>query len=331
MRFLIAFAALLLSVSSVLQAPASGQQTSQKNLGQTETLKWPDGKKACFMLAFDDGAPTQLQHVVPELNKRKIVGNFYLVTGNSLYQGLQSKWEEAVKSPYISIANHTFTHTGATDPEMLDRELAKCNEVLYALRPDRKQPYLLGFGKPGGVPWTISDEDLAVALTKHTLIDRPPFMGPTIHYKTPAESIAVIDEALNKGEMGHLDFHGVEGDWLSTPLVWLNAILDKLEKHRDELWVTDVVSWHQYVTERNKSTVTVVHADTYGIRLKLTNDVAADLYDLPLTLSTAVPDSWKLCEIVQGDSHSTASSKGGRVEYSALPGEHEIVIRSQSR
>ena len=62
----------------------------------TQVLKWKDGKKAAFMLGFDDSAPSQLRNVVPELAKRKIVGNFYLVTGNSLYASLKRRWEDAV-------------------------------------------------------------------------------------------------------------------------------------------------------------------------------------------------------------------------------------------
>ena len=50
----------------------------------TQILKWKDGKKAAFMLGFDDSAPSQLENVVPELERRKIIGNFYLVTGNKL-------------------------------------------------------------------------------------------------------------------------------------------------------------------------------------------------------------------------------------------------------
>src|SRR5206468_1014517 len=117
--------------------------------GSTQVLKWKDAKKAVFMLAFDDSAPSQLKNVVPELEKRRIVGTFYLVTGNSLYANLKSKWETAAKSPYVVVANHTFTHRGATNAEQLDQELAKCNEVLYKIHPERKQPRLLGFGRPG--------------------------------------------------------------------------------------------------------------------------------------------------------------------------------------
>src|SRR4051812_24183829 len=99
--------------------------------GETKVLKWKDGKAACFLLAFDDSAPSQLKNVVPELQRRKIPGTFYLVTGNGLYASLKSKWEEAVKSPYIVPANHTFTHKGVNNAEELEPELAKCNEVLY--------------------------------------------------------------------------------------------------------------------------------------------------------------------------------------------------------
>lgn len=323
MKFLLAFTALLLSVFSLPHSQAAAQQAKA---GQSEILKWPDGKNACFMLAFDDGAPTQLEHVVPRLIKREIVGNFYLVTGNGLYKGLHAKWEEAVKSPFISIANHTFTHTGATDPATLDREVAKCNEVLYALHPEREQPYLLGFGHPGGVPWTVTDDELKVALAKHNLINRPPFMGPTIHYKSAAESIAVIDTALSKGAMGHLDFHGVGGDWLSTPLDWFDAILDSLEKNRDDLWVTDMISYHQYEKERDTSKITVVHADDKSIRLKVTNDLDAQLYTQPLTLSTAVPAGWGGCTVVQGDSRTFVKADHGKIMYQALPINKEIVI-----
>lgn len=41
--------------------------------GKTQILKWKDGKKGAFTLAFDDSAPSQLKNVVPELEKRKIV------------------------------------------------------------------------------------------------------------------------------------------------------------------------------------------------------------------------------------------------------------------
>ncbi len=279
------------------------------------------------MLAFDDSAPSQLKNAVPELIKRKIAGTFYLVTGNGVWANTKTKWEEAAKSPYVVVANHTFTHKGATTPGVLDEELAKGNEVLHKLNPERKQPRLLGFGKPGGVPWTVTKEQLDAALMKYHLCDRPPFWGPPMHYKSANELVAAVDTALAKGEMGHADFHGVGGDWLVTPVDWFTALLDKLEATRDQVWVTDTVSWHQYVTERQSAEIKVLHADKDSIRLNLSCKADPALYDLPLTLSTKVPASWVNCVVTQGANKASVAVRDGVVIYSAIPGGGEIGIQ----
>lgn len=293
----------------------------------TQVLKWKDGKKAAFMLAFDDSAPSQLKNVVPELEKRKIVGNFYLVTGNKLYAALQRRWEAAAKSPYVAVANHTFTHKGVNNAAELDPELAKCNEVLHTLKTERTPPYLLGFGKPGGVPWKVTPEEVRAALAKHHLCDRPPFAGPPINYKSAEQTIAVVDAAIAKGEMGHLDFHGVGEDWLVTPVEWFTAILDKLESVRDVVWITDVVSWHQYVTERDSVEIKSLKTDAESISLELSCKADPKLYKLPLTLSTTVPADWKNCTVTQGANSTPVTVVAGAVKYDALPGGGEIVLK----
>ena len=294
---------------------------------ETQVLKWKDGKQAAFMLAFDDSAPSQLKNVVPELEKRKIVGNFYLVTGNSLYGALKRRWEDAAKSPYVAVANHTFTHKGVNNDAELDPELAKCNEVLYKLKPERKQPFLVGFGRPGGVPWKVTEEEQKAALAKHHLCDRPPFFGPPIHYKSAAETVAAVDAAITKGEMGHLDFHGVGEDWLVTPVDWFTALLDKLEAVRDQLWITDVVSWHQYVTERSSAEIKTLKSDTVSVSLELTCKADPALYDLPLTLSTKVPAGWRNCVVTQGAKSITVAVRDGVVQDDALPGGVTITLK----
>ncbi|MDB6006095.1 MAG: Polysaccharide deacetylase [Prosthecobacter sp.] len=293
----------------------------------TQILKWKDGKKAVFMLAFDDSAPSQLKNVVPELERRKMVGNFYLVTGNSLYSALKRRWEDAAKSPYVAVANHTFTHKGVDNAVELEPELALCNEVLYKLKPEGKQPRLFGFGRPGGVPWKVTAEEQKTALAKHQLCDRPPFFGPPIHYKSAAETVAAVDAAIAKGEMGHLDFHGVGEDWLVTPVEWFTALLDKLESVREEVWITDVVSWHQYVTERSSAEIKSLKSDQDAISLELTCRADPVLYDMPLTLSTQVPADWKKSTVTQGSSSLTATVRDGKAQYDALPGGGVITLK----
>ncbi len=312
-----------LSFATVILASLGAQGAE----GETLILKWKDGKKAAFMLAFDDSAPSQLKNVVPELEKRKIVGNFYLVTGNKLYAALKRRWEDAAKSPYVAVANHTFTHKGVNNAAELEPELAQCNEVLYKLKPEGRQPRLFGFGRPGGVPWKVTPQEQAEALAKHHLCDRPPFFGPPIHYKSAEATVAAVDTAIAKGEMGHLDFHGVGEDWLVTPVEWFTALLDKLEAVRDQVWITDVVSWHQYVTERTSAEIKNVKAAADVVSLELTCKADPMLYDLPLTLSTKVPADWKETVVTQGSNATTVPVRDGAVQYDALPGGGTITLK----
>ncbi len=318
--------ALSSAIAVGLLAPSCLHAAESDASSGTQILKWKDGKKACVMLGFDDSCASQLKNAVPELVKRKIIGNFYLVTGSGVWTNTKAKWEEASKSPYVVVANHTITHKGVEDAAQLDPELAKCNEVLYALHPERKQPYLLGWGRPGGVPWKVTKEEQEAALAKHHLVDRPPFAGPPINYKSAAETVGAVDKALAKGDVVQLVMHGVGGDWLVTPVEWFTALLDKLEASREELWIADVVSWHQYVKERESAVIKVLQYDKDRVRLNVTSNLDPALYNLPLTLSTKVPADWKNCVVVQGTSKTPTPVKDGAVQYSALPGGGEISI-----
>jgi hypothetical protein len=295
----------------------------------TQVLKWKDGKKAVFILSFDDSAPSQLKNVVPELNKRKLTGTFYLVMGGPVHGNKKKEWEAAVQSPYIVDANHTFTHKGVKSVEELDTELAKNNEALYALHPERKVPRLLAWGRPGGVPWEVTEEQELAELAKNHLLRRPPFFGPPIHYKSAEECVAAIDKALAKSDMGHLDMHGVGGDWLVTPLDWFTAILDKLEANRDAIWSADALSYMEYKAERESAEIKELENTAEHIRVLLTSKMDPALYDQPLTLSTKVPATWKSCVVSQGGKKTTSEVRDGVAQYEAVPGAGEITLARQ--
>lgn len=295
-------------------------------IGETQVLKWKDGKKAVFLLAFDDSCPTHLTNVIPELEKRGIIGNFYINAGKGTLPPKKAQWEKAAASPVVALQNHTFTHVGATDVAQLDDEFAKANEAIKAFTPEKKWPRLIGYGKPGGVPWKVTDDEVAALLAKHHLVERPPFWGPPIHQKSAEECVATIDKALAGGEMGHLDMHGVGGDWLVTPVEWFTAILDKLDAEKENIWVADVVHYIQYRKERESAEVKVLQTVPRGIRLSLTSKEDPAFYDLPLTLETAVPADWKECTVKQGAVEKTVPVKDGLVRYDAVPGSEEIRL-----
>jgi len=296
--------------------------------GETSVLKWKDGKKAVFLLAFDDSCQTHVRKAIPELSRRGLAGTFYINPGKGPFQSERKAWEQELpKNPCVAYGNHTFTHVGATNAAQLDAELARCGAVIHACYPERKQPRLVSFGRPGGVPWTVSDEEKRQALAKHNLIERPPFFSYPFHVKTAEEVCGLVDAALAKGEMGHLDFHGVGGDWLSTPLEVFTALLDRLDACREEVWTTDHITYHQYLTERSGAAVTRVRADKAQIRLRLACTADPALYDQPLTLETRVSPEWQGCRITQGAARVERPVRAGIVRYDARPGSDEILLQ----
>jgi len=291
----------------------------------TDVLKWKGGKKAAFYLAFDDGCPTHLTNVIPELQKRKIVGTFYIIAGRPTFNG-NKKWEEAAKSPYVVFANHTFRHKDFPTLEGFEDEVVQTNKVILRLQPGTKASRVIAFGKPGGVKYGITDADIAGVLAKHDMVNRLPFWTPVIHVKTPDDMTKWVDQGIAKGEIGHLDFHGVGGDWLVTPVDFFLAILDKLDACRDVLWVSDTASIMKYAAERKAATVKVAENTPAKVRLTLTTTLDAKLYDEPLSLATKVPAAWKQAVVTQGESKVTVPVTGGVAVYDAVPGGPEIVL-----
>ncbi len=328
-KILTTVTALLMSVCFAATPAPAAQPAADLggNPGDSVVLKWKNGKRAVFMLEFDDSYPTQIKNVIPELTKREMVGTFYIVAGGGLLKNLKTAWEQAAANPYVVLANHTFTHKGVQNVEELETEVSQAQDAINAYYPGRKNPRLISFGQPGGVPWKVSKEEFKAVLAKHNLINRPHFYGPPFHHKSAAEMIAVVDLALKKGEMGHLDFHGVGGDWHVTPLDWFIALLDKLESERDRLWITDPISWHQYQTERKTAELKTLKSEATEIRLSLSSQADPALYDMPLSLVTRVPADWKACAITQGTVKTRAQAVDGQVRYDAVPGGGEIILQ----
>ncbi len=233
----LAFAASILAVISAFAAKAPEQ-----------TSKWPDGKKAVFMLSFDDGCPSQVTNVFPLLEKYRIPGTFYICPSWSLFTQYEQAWSNA--NEFVFLGNHTFTHGKIPDKAALDKELSQCNEVIRRLRPNQKGP--VSFAVPGTESMhnilEITDEELAAVYKRHNLVERSPWHGYPVQCKTKEEMLEYVDEVLASGGVGHMDFHGVGGDWLDPGLDYFKALLEKLDAHREDFWFathTDLVNWQK--------------------------------------------------------------------------------------
>ena len=284
-------------------------------------LKWKDGKKGVFLLAFDDGCNSQLDNAIPLLHKYGAVGTFYIIYGRGHFPTSRKRWEALVGDPCVIFGNHTLKHDGAEDAAQLEAGLSGAQEVIRDLDPKAKWPRLISFGQPGGVPWKVSKEEVAEALARHNLVDRPPFWGAAIHVKTVPDAEKRVDEAIARGEMSHLDFHGVGGDWLAPPTEFLEGLLKKLLAERDNIWQASAIDFHKYKVERDASTITVVAKEAGKVSLSLTSTADPEFYDLPLTVEAEVPADWTLCHVAaEGLGEVDAKVVAGRVRFYALPG-----------
>ena len=243
-----------------------------------------EGKDAAFMLAFDDGCVSHLEKAIPLLEKYRVPGTFYLITEAGQFTWKKADWAKAAKSPYVFLGNHTSTHKGVHAQTELYGQVAAANSVIRELTPDRVWPRLVSFAVPGGVPWRIDEQGLLNVLSAYDLVERPSFQGPPWRYGTIEEAEAYVDQMMEKKAMGHIDFHGVGGDWHVTDLDYFERLLKKLDASRDRIWLCSAIDWHKYVTEAKYAQVKAVRkGHVYEVSLSIA-PLDAKLYDHPLTV-----------------------------------------------
>ncbi len=321
-------------------ASLSGVAHAGPAIGTTTVAKWKDDKKAVFLLMFDDSWPSHWQVAVPALVERHMIATFYINPGKGEFIKFKDKWEKEVWKTGMVYGNHTMTHAGVKDMENAEVEIGDCAKFIAGIGSDRK-PRLISFGMPGVGPgkWNITAEQLQTLFKKYHLVDRPPFTGhgAVYHWQKTEQMLALADKAIKDGGMEYLVIHGVERitpDWKYQDFWALKqeiffGLLDGLKERRDrgDLWITDHISYHQYLTERTSAKVQTVQAGPDGVDLKLTCDADPRFYDLPLTLTTHVPATWKECQIAQGDRKTTATPKNGIVQFEAVPGNDPVTLR----
>ncbi len=66
---------LILAGMNMTAADAAGK------VGKTEILKWPEGKKGAISITYDDGTVNQFKVAMPIMDKYKLPGTFFIITG----------------------------------------------------------------------------------------------------------------------------------------------------------------------------------------------------------------------------------------------------------
>jgi hypothetical protein len=325
-----------------------GPGPSASLYGKPEVMRFRDGKRGTVSLRFDDSMLSQADVAIPHLNKRRLVGTFFVNPALDRYKARREVWEVICPRAGHELANHTMHHLGAKTYEEAEYEIGECSRLIWSLYPERSK--LLPFARGGGTTWDITDEQMRELTLKHFLFRHRPTRSvcndPDNEYYN-SEDIDIrrhAQRAIDERVWVELMFHGIGGEWISCSEETFVSLLDFLVENQGELWVATVGDAWKYEQEYQAlSDVSVSEADEAGFRIAIECDDSkletyglplAELYDRPLTVRVPVPDSWGHFSVVQGaDGHAAGKNReaievdGRRVaQFDVLPGAGEARV-----
>jgi peptidoglycan/xylan/chitin deacetylase (PgdA/CDA1 family) len=217
-------------------------------------------KKAIIVLTYDDALQSQLNIAIPQLDSAHLTGTFFL-TGN-INQLTIPAWRKVAQKGY-ELANHTLYHPCAILPGRANsaanytvytmiREIGEMNNLLYAVdgKTSRTYAYPCSEVSVGGVNYV--DSLRASGLVKYARIGGGPDAVITDFKKldplqvpawgvvgaiTGNALIAFVKKVQQSGGMGVFMFHGIGGDYLTTPALAHKQLLAYLQQHREDIEV----------------------------------------------------------------------------------------------
>jgi peptidoglycan/xylan/chitin deacetylase (PgdA/CDA1 family) len=130
-----------------------------------------------------------------------------------------------------------------------------------------------------------------------------------------------------------LVFHGIEGiGWEAIRGDAMRSYFEYIKSKEGDIWVGTFQDVTKYIRERMNAEISFEMKGN-KIRVNLTHTLDPDLYDLPLTLKTYVPNDWESITVNQGSkSWSTiieSDDYGHFVQYESLPNAEDIVLANE--
>jgi len=237
---------------------------------------WPNGAKAAVNLAYDDALDSQLDNVIPALNKYGFKGTFYLNIASPTLTTRLDEWRAAAAKGH-ELGNHSIFHqcskSGAgRDWVPTDRDLDKVsvtqmqdqvkvtNTFLHAIDSKTERTYT-----PPCIDLNASGSNYVDGLKSEFVAFKAMGGGVTPDMKTldpyrvgvdfpsnvtGAQLIAIVKEAAAKGTMANFTFHGVGGDHLTTSTEAHEELLKYLAANKNIYWTDNFVNIMKYVKEQ---------------------------------------------------------------------------------
>ena len=238
-------------------------------------ISWPGHKKAVIVLTYDDALDSQLDVAVPQLDLVKFKATFFL-TGDINYINIP-RWRALGKKGF-ELANHTLYHpcmasndnpvaSETYTPNTIVREISVMNNFLFAVDGKTSRTYAYPctettvngkdyvdtLRKAGLVKYARIGGDIDDIITNFKGLD--PLQIPAYGVEdgvSGAQLIAFAKKVRQSGGMGIFMFHGIGGDYITTPAASHRELLEYLKNNSKYIWVTTFQQAMDYVTQQLK-------------------------------------------------------------------------------
>ena len=334
------------AVKPVSERPGVGPEeertATDPGTGLSATIsKWFDGRRAALSIRFDDSHPTHLSKAIPILNEYGFRGTFMVNPGGhppnsrrrSAFEEHRTEWEAVAKRGVHEFANHTLNHRGAPDDESMEYEIGEAAKAIWKLFPNRSRLTALNLG--GGTQW-VTTKPLRYYLDRYFLFDASAnSTGMDDSYgKRVATFRRLLANHIERGLWYKVHYHYI-GDKLSTSEANFRAALEIAEEHHDRIWIAGMADIHKYKTERQGARLEIENKSSSKAVVKLSCTTDVQLYDQPLTIDVATPESWVNNRAVITNRNAqeveyrvVSTSDGVVLRFDVEPSEDEFTIEN---
>jgi len=244
---------------------------------------WPPPHTGALSLTFDDGMPSHLETVVPELDRRGVRGTFYLNPRGDEDENSPSSWRKQLEAWLPAawagheMGNHSLTHPCSLNipmdwaPNLLEMTLADLEQDLQEAQrrissafPAQKATSFAypcyetslgrGLHRLSYVP--LVARLFAAGRARGELANDPHFCDLhclsswNVERQTSAFLIGLAELAAAQGRWGIMAFHGINEGHLPVSGVDFSEFLDHLARRQEHIWVAPVAEVAVYIQEQ---------------------------------------------------------------------------------
>ncbi|GAC16579.1 polysaccharide deacetylase family protein [Aliiglaciecola lipolytica] len=224
-----------------------------------ESVTFPNGERIAVSLSYDDALDSQLDKVVPALNRHDLRASFYVYASADSFSSRLEDWRAVAKFGH-ELGNHSLYHVcSGSAPNRdwvaehadLDKrsvahmraEISIANSLLQALDGQTQRTFTIPCGdvNAGGKNYLPAVEDLFVAIKGMGLEDG----SEVLHAPSAVDGETLINYVRNAKpgtKVVSILFHGVGGDHLQVTEQAHEALLQYLAKHREQYWVDSYIN-----------------------------------------------------------------------------------------